>query len=294
MGVPKTTTLALRSVTYRTATTEQSQIAAEVMQLLMRAIGSHADLYLGGQPSVSTAFDLAKGSREYVARVNFLARSPAVEGQPKIFLLPDEAQEVLLEAEPLKPLPPDRSHVMIDLETLGRAPGCKVMSLGAVAMTPEGPGPTFYRVFDWKDQEGLLEEPETVQWWSEQDEAARAALFGPTVVRTPTRVALVEFAAWLDTLGPFKHRRIWGNGGDFDAPILAKLYEAAFPNDNPSAPSAQPWNFWNSRCYRLLKNLRRGIELHRQGAHHNALDDARSQADHAVRLLNALDAWADV
>ena len=35
-------------------------------------------------------------------------------------------------------------HVMCDLETLGRRPGCKLLSIGAVVFGPKGLGAEFY------------------------------------------------------------------------------------------------------------------------------------------------------
>ena len=40
--------------------------------------------------------------------------------------------------------------------------------------------------------------------------------------------------------------------------------------------------------YRTLKNLLPYIEMERVGEHHNALDDAKSQALHAIKLLKEL------
>ena len=74
---------------------------------------------------------------------------------------------------------------------------------------------------------------------------------------------------------------VWGNGADFDNPILAAAYRRL------NMPL--PWGAYAGRCYRTLKSLRPDIRLERQGTHHNALDDAVSQAEHAVRLLRALE-----
>ncbi len=47
----------------------------------------------------------------------------------------------------------------------------------------------------------------------------------------------------------------------------------------------EPWNFWNNRCYRTLKNLHPKIELVRTGVHHHALADAKTQALHLLEIL---------
>jgi len=112
-----------------------------------------------------------------------------------------------------------------------------------------------------------------VRWWAEQSEDARAIFNHPEAKPLPQ--VLAEFAAWLP-----KDSRIWGNGAGFDQPILAAAYRAV------GIPL--PWEFRNERCYRTLKALAPDVKIRRTGTHHNALDDAVSQADHlkciAVRL----------
>jgi len=72
---------------------------------------------------------------------------------------------------------------------------------------------------------------------------------------------------------------LWGNGSTFDNVILSNAYRAIGVK--------QPWDFWNDRCYRTLKSLYPHVKLERSGVAHNALDDAKSQAMHAVRIINA-------
>lgn len=48
-----------------------------------------------------------------------------------------------------------------------------------------------------------------------------------------------------------------------------------------------PWPHWNDRCYRTLKAMRPDVKMERTGTHHNAVDDATSQARHALALLAA-------
>lgn len=80
--------------------------------------------------------------------------------------------------------------------------------------------------------------------------------------------------------GKPERAHIWGNGADFDNVILTNAYRAV--------GISRPWEPYHDRCYRTLKNLRRDIHLYRTGTHHNALYDAITQAEHAVRLLQAV------
>lgn len=64
-------------------------------------------------------------------------------------------------------------------------------------------------------------------------------------------------------------------------PILAKVYKQC-------GWKAPPWRYSNERCYRTLKSMAPHIEIQRTGTHHNAVDDARAQAEHAIRLVKEL------
>jgi inhibitor of KinA sporulation pathway (predicted exonuclease) len=70
---------------------------------------------------------------------------------------------------------------------------------------------------------------------------------------------------------------VWGNGADFDNPILAAAYRAT--------GISQGWKPYNGRCYRTIKNLAPQVRLVRTGTHHNALDDARAQAQHLLDIV---------
>lgn len=48
------------------------------------------------------------------------------------------------------------------------------------------------------------------------------------------------------------------------------------------------WEFWNNRCFRTLKGMAPHIKTERQGTYHNALDDAKTQALHAIKVLQHL------
>lgn len=169
--------------------------------------------------------------------------------------------------------------VMIDLETLGRRAGCAILSIGAVAFDPKTKelGPEFYVVVNRLScfDNGLHEDPETVAWWKNQNEEAKKILTetdGGELLAN----ALGKLTEYLSQFG-IKQVKVWGNGSDFDNAILTNCYAAIGQN--------QPWSFWNNRCYRTLKCLKPEIKMLRRGTYHNALDDAKSQAIHALQLM---------
>ncbi len=173
------------------------------------------------------------------------------------------------------------SHIMLDLETLGLRAGCRVLSIGAVEFSRDGLGREFYVVLNSDDQDRLFVDPGTEAWWARQSLSARRVF---TDEKQPTPVGLAEFNAYCASIDSVKYLRMWGNGADFDQPILAAVYAMHAPE------LKLPWQ-WGSRCYRTLKNLRPDVKLERQGTYHNALDDAKTQAEHAILLLNELNAW---
>lgn len=176
------------------------------------------------------------------------------------------------------------NDVMLDLETLGTHPGCTILSIGAVAFDPVtgAIGPEFHAVVNRVScyEFGLREQLETLAWWNEQSEEAKTTLkaaSGPGSFLID--VALRKFSFFLreveSNIG--SGIRVWGNGADFDQPILAAAYHAT--------ATELPWKHWNSRCYRTLKSLDPMTKAVRDGTHHNAVDDARTQAIHACLLM---------
>ena len=83
-------------------------------------------------------------------------------------------------------------HLMLDLETWGKEPGCAIRSIGAVAFDPYGDGPHAMFYANVLDPYGT-KDPETVQWWSEQSYAAQM-VFHDNVVTLQT--ALTELTAF--------------------------------------------------------------------------------------------------
>lgn len=177
------------------------------------------------------------------------------------------------------------NHIMVDLETLDTAHSAKILSIGAVEFGPEGLGREFYVVLNLEEQLHSTESESTKQWWARQSPEACRVLTDPKV---PLAEGLGAFNFWLRLFGSQKTRRIWGNGANFDNPILAHAYAKHHP-----APYAH--FFYNDRCYRTLKAMFAGIEMDkREGTYHNALDDAKTQALHAIKILNEVQLWATV
>lgn len=176
----------------------------------------------------------------------------------------------------------NHQDVMLDLETLGKKAGCPVLSIGAVSFGRDGLGKEFYIPIVTETQTWLHPDPDTVAWWSRQSPEARKVFTDRR--RIELADALEGFTAYCESIASIKYLRVWGNGADFDQPILRAAY------DHPGVTAKVPWQ-WGSRCYRTLKNQYKGVPMERKGTYHNALDDAKSQAEHAVAILNKYSLW---
>jgi hypothetical protein len=183
-------------------------------------------------------------------------------------------------------------HIMLDLETLDTASSAVVTSIGAVAFDPytagyAGFGAKFYveLVDDMaaQQQRGRTISGDTVRWWMWQGQAAQrlfSDLPDPEVQRVATVTALTMFSDFVERNGG-RNAEIWGNGADFDNVILGSLYEAF--------DVKRPWSYSRNRCYRTMRSLHWApTRTDRFGVHHNALDDAITQAEHLQKIMAAI------
>jgi DNA polymerase III epsilon subunit-like protein len=167
--------------------------------------------------------------------------------------------------------------VMIDIETLGRAAGCAVLSIGACTFDGKGVGERFYETIDLEScaAVGLTMEPATIAWWMQQSDAARSAAM-PSSSKHISEV-LSRLVTWFAQVNG---ERVWCHGATFDVPILDAAYKAC--------GLTQPWSFWNARDTRTLYDLAQVSPDRSQGTHHHALDDAIAQARAAVEAFARL------
>ena len=165
--------------------------------------------------------------------------------------------------------------VMIDLETTGIAAGCGILSIGACTFDLKE---KFYESVSLQSclDAGLINHASTMQWWSKQSPQAQKDAFAGN---TSITEACGMFSDWFRKLdGVQKSKFVWGNGADFDLPILGAAFKAV--------GIEIPWAAYNGRCYRTLKNLYKDIAMDKfVGTKHNALQDAVNQALHASIIL---------
>ena len=180
----------------------------------------------------------------------------------------------------------EKPECMLDLETYGNTNNAAIISIGACHFKhgeETARESTFECFVDSQScvDVGMVMDVSTVNWWMGADckddeqrdkmDLARRVLASKLKAAIPLRQALHRFSAWLGEDKP-----VWGNGATFDNVILRNAYRLA------GIPC--PWEFWNDRCYRTLKNMVPHVKMQRVGVHHSAMWDAISQAEHLQQI----------
>lgn len=177
------------------------------------------------------------------------------------------------------------THIMIDLETLSTLPNARIVAIGAVKFNTDiGVYDRFYKSIitptllddqNFIDENGFHVSKDTLAWWKQQSPEASAVLHDANA--TTIDDALTLFTNWvMENARAREDNHLWGNGASFDNVILSSAYRLR--------DMEQPWRFWNDRCYRTVKSMFPYIDCARIGVHHNALNDAETQAEHLIKM----------
>lgn len=170
------------------------------------------------------------------------------------------------------------NHIMLDLETMGTDPNAAIVSIGAVAIDFDKNclGEEFYRRISLESAmlSGGIVDASTVIWWLKQSEPARREIYSASA---DIRKACEAFSQYVARTVDPSQMCIWGDGAAFDNVLLSCTYARL--------GLEKPWKFWNDRCYRTIKNTYKDIKTESFGTAHNALDDAKQQAIHLLRIF---------
>lgn len=174
------------------------------------------------------------------------------------------------------------NDLMIDIETLGTNPRSVVLSIGAVMFGPGGLGAEFYHEICLNDSlaNGALLDADTLKWWFEQD------------IKPPISGEHFEFFVLTQLsnfFGDHEPERVWAKGPQFDIVMVEELYRRH--------GRVIPWTYRQPRDVRTALDMLRPVdqkmldELWKGKVEHNALDDAKLQAQHLIiaRLFDYLD-----
>lgn len=171
--------------------------------------------------------------------------------------------------------------VMIDLETMGLRTDAAITAIGAVAFDVENKTiyDKFYTPINLASSMscGGSVSASTILWWMQQSDEAKKEILE---AHRDLKSSLIQFSAWMYKLQKDGELEVWGNGSSFDNVILKSAY------DNSKLDA--PWQFYMDRCYRTVKNLNPHVPFVRLGTHHNALNDAESQAVHLMNILSVV------
>jgi len=168
------------------------------------------------------------------------------------------------------------THVMLDIETLGRAPAGMIISIGAVQFDENGvSSKEFYKKLNWNDsaKHGNID-VNTVIWWMKQSDEARLEVISGT---DSLSSSLREFQKWFP-----KKSQVWGKGPTFDISIM----ENAFTQCNVACP----WGYYYVRDVRTIIEVTKGFVDPNDykcdaDVAHDALSDAIWQARYVSAML---------
>lgn len=167
------------------------------------------------------------------------------------------------------------TDVMIDLETLGTAPGSVITQIGLCAFSPRDENPTVKSTRIRIDPQsaldiGLKVSWATISWWLVQDYQARQVMASGEGALN-IAVALVAASNWIKENAD-ERVNVWGNGSSFDITLLEVAYnKCGLP---------LPWHYRNIRDQRTLTYLGPVMDLEhaRPLVAHDAEEDAIAQA----------------
>lgn len=169
-------------------------------------------------------------------------------------------------------------HVALDVESLDKRPTALVLSIGLVAFTLQGGEVASFYAEPSKDEQRIYRTMDdgTVRWWETQSLEARQVLLSPGI---PVVEVLNGIGSFLSRFqgGGYEIAGVWGYGSDFDNAMVTDLSRAAGFGD--------PWPYGKNRCGRTVVELAGLPKPPNVGTHHNALDDARFQAERIRQSL---------
>ncbi|WP_251843258.1 exonuclease [Enterobacter hormaechei] len=178
------------------------------------------------------------------------------------------------------------THLMVDIESLGKKPDAPIVSIGAIFFDPASgqTGPEFYKVISLESamEWGGVPDASTILFWLKATPEARSEIVMDHAI--PLDDALLQFKDFIaenaangkDTV------QVWGNGATFDNVLLEDSYART--------GISCPWKYWNNRDVRTIVELGKAVgytprhEIPFEGEPHKAISDAR----HQVKYVSAI------
>lgn len=165
-----------------------------------------------------------------------------------------------------------KNKLMVDFETLGLGERPVILSMGAVVFDDAKIHEYFEYYIDKETavKEGFSVDQSTLDWWDEQDPAARAHAFNG---EGNIKDALHELVNFYKLHGCTE---IWSKGALADIRWLNNALD--------HFGIKRPWKFYKEYCFRTLLKSVPSFEMPFVGMPHNALDDAVHQAKQFIHI----------
>lgn len=163
---------------------------------------------------------------------------------------------------------------MIDIETLDTSPSAVILSVGLVGFTKDRILEEQYTVLPIQQQinDGRTISESTLKWWMNQSKEARA-VFDTKPTEDSLKLSLVQLSNFISR---YNKAKIWSYGANFDTVLIDDLMR--------TSDVKIPWNYWDIRCLRTFCDDHHAPLPKDAGVLHNALDDARRQAQHMINV----------
>ena len=186
--------------------------------------------------------------------------------------------------------PPEKLiNIALDLETVSTERNAGILQIGAVIPRfdrlelPPSFAHTFSVTIRYEDVLDMVSKAHchlddgTMQWWQKQDPETRKEVFSGQCSYVD---AMRLFCEWIDYVRESSGHEvaIWGNGSDFDNPILTNSLDACGIHG--------VWKYYNNRDLRTLRALLPiDIKSIPNIKPHTALSDAKHEADIMDRIV---------
>lgn len=175
-------------------------------------------------------------------------------------------------------------NIMIDIETLSTSTEAAVLSIGAVRFKV-ATGKIVDEFYEKITLESAMHygkvDPDTLRFWLKQEDSVRLEL---TSTEKQGALHLPKCLDELSNWFPNGNCNVWANSPSFDLVILETMMKRS--------KKICPWNFWEHRCFRTIKHIGEAMGIQYNSSHdeaHNALEDAKVQANYAMSVLSFLD-----
>jgi exodeoxyribonuclease VIII len=172
----------------------------------------------------------------------------------------------------------NRKSLMIDIETLSLSEQAYILQIGAVLFSPTGIHAEFKSTLSEEGQEFREITSKSVNFWLKNAGAIDEVELSEEI---PLPKALEDLSEFIVEHEPAE---IWARSPEFDLAVL----EHAFMTQG----MVIPWTYQQKRDVRTVEALCRGVvspeDVRFQGMKHNALDDARHQAEYTRLMVQTL------